>query len=161
MNATEQLCIHDPRNEDGCACADADEPCPGRTDNCSCDNCFYGRDELAREILDQQAIVLGVTDAMERVGAMRFSPIEVAVAISLYGYNVPPGQRAQKILDHFSGNCAEPDELLRLCTDPAYAATEFAYPTACVYVDHALQRYGSEARERVAANADAVRRFGF
>jgi hypothetical protein len=42
----ESLCAYDPRNPD----YDKDCEREPRT-NCSCDNCFYGRDELALEIL--------------------------------------------------------------------------------------------------------------
>ena len=83
-----------------------------------------------------------------------YEPIEVAVALSLYGYNVSPGRRAEKLYSHFEGACAEPDELLSYMETPrlAFAATEMAQPTAEVYIMHALERYGQEARERVEAN---------
>jgi len=48
MNETEilsNLCYHDPRNPDY---TDDDDDKP---ENCYCDNCFYGRDKLAKEIL--------------------------------------------------------------------------------------------------------------
>lgn len=81
------------------------------------------------------------------------SPIEVAIALSLYAYNVSPGVRAEKLYDHFAGNCAEPMELLDILQRRgAYAATELAFPTAQVYVEHSLEKYGREARERVRAN---------
>ena len=48
----EALCNLDPRNPlnplDCYAKADRPEP---RGKNCSCDNCFYGRDKLALEII--------------------------------------------------------------------------------------------------------------
>jgi len=49
MNLTEilsNLCYHDPRNPDYTDDDEDDKP-----ENCYCDNCFYGRDKLAKEIL--------------------------------------------------------------------------------------------------------------
>lgn len=81
-------------------------------------------------------------------------PIEVAMALSLYGYNVSPGERAWKIHKHFAGDCAEPEDLLAIMETPrlAFAATELAAPSAAVYIEQALDRYGQEARERCEAN---------
>lgn len=46
MNIYEKLCSHDPKNPNCCD----EEPCePGN--RCYCDNCFYGRHELAFEII--------------------------------------------------------------------------------------------------------------
>jgi len=45
------LCYYDARND--CLLLDEDSPPPRRHD-CSCDNCFYGRDKLANEILNLQ-----------------------------------------------------------------------------------------------------------
>jgi len=47
-NAKENLCIHDKRNP---TCFDLDIYAI-KTDNCECDNCFYGRDSLANSILE-------------------------------------------------------------------------------------------------------------
>jgi hypothetical protein len=47
-----RLCAYDPRNPDRLDLDDEDQPQP-RT-NCFCDNCFYGRDALALEILRLQ-----------------------------------------------------------------------------------------------------------
>jgi len=81
-------------------------------------------------------------------------PIEVAIALSLYGYNVSPGERAEAIYSYFGGQCAEPEDLLRIMETPrlAFAATELAPPSAKIYVEEALMRYGLEARERCNAN---------
>jgi hypothetical protein len=51
MNITEvyfNLCWYDPRNP--LYVEDSEDPIPPRV-NCFCDNCFYGRDALALEII--------------------------------------------------------------------------------------------------------------
>lgn len=88
-------------------------------------------------------------------GLQSWSPIEVAVALSLYAYNVSATKRAQKLYDHFQGACAELNDLVRtLYNHSAYAPTELAYPTAIVYVNHALEVYGQEARKRCQIEAN-------
>lgn len=54
-NVENSLCMYDTRNPD-CFIEDdpADQPEPDRA-NCYCDNCFYGRDALALEILRLRA----------------------------------------------------------------------------------------------------------
>lgn len=80
-------------------------------------------------------------------------PLIVAVALSLYGYNVSVTERAQKLYDHFSGDCLDMQDLMSiLLRSTAYAATELPMPTAAEYVRQALERYGEEAEERVRAN---------
>ena len=82
-----------------------------------------------------------------------FSPIEVAIALSLYGFNVSPMERAKAIYDFFEGDCAELDTLVWILRERvAFVATELDYPSAEVYVSHALERYGAEAKERCKAN---------
>lgn len=78
-----------------------------------------------------------------------YEPIEVAIAVALYGYNVSHIERAKKIYDHFGGNCAELPTLERYMLNFGTAPTAMAYPSAEVYVRHALERYGAEARRRV------------
>lgn len=83
----------------------------------------------------------------------KYTSLEVSVAISLYHYNVPPVTRAKKLYEHFGGNCAEPEELVRILHEtPHIFATELAQPAARVYIQHALEKYGQEARERVFMN---------
>lgn len=81
-----------------------------------------------------------------------YSPVAVGVALSLYGFNVSPLDRAQRLYDHFAGRCMELDELVAVLDGPrlAYAMTELPLPTARVYVQHALETYGEEALRRVA-----------
>ncbi|KKL13517.1 hypothetical protein LCGC14_2524980 [marine sediment metagenome] len=87
-----------------------------------------------------------------------YSPIEVAVAMALYGYNVNPADRAAKIYNHFKGHCAELYDLVHILSfSTAYAATELAMPSAALYVQHALEKYGEEARNRVKVNMDAYK----
>ena len=71
-------------------------------------------------------------------------PIDVAVALSLYQYNVNPGDRALAVHRHFEGNCAGVAELIRQVSR-GYGPTELAPPSAKVYVDQAIARYGEEA----------------
>lgn len=89
-----------------------------------------------------------------------YSPIETAVALSLYLFNVPPFQIAKKLHDHFNGDCAELEDLFNYFADrtsrKAYLATELAMPTALVLVHHALEKYGEEARGRVRINLDTL-----
>jgi hypothetical protein len=55
MNLYEQLCTKDPRSPFYGDIYDADDPAPTPRVNCSCDNCFYGRDTLAVYSLELQA----------------------------------------------------------------------------------------------------------
>ena len=85
-----------------------------------------------------------------------YTPIEVAISLSLYAYNVSPVERARRVYDHFQGDCADMDELVRIMSDySGYAATELAYPSAAVYVQQALEECGEAAAERVSHSAAA------
>ena len=94
---------------------------------------------------------------------MTYSPIEVATALSLYGYNVPGLERARKLFDHFEGHCMDLEELVDVLSSSrlAFAATELPFPTAEVYMQHALERYGTEATERVDVNRQGLRRTSY
>ncbi len=84
---------------------------------------------------------------------MNYEPVEVGVALSLYGFNVDPVERAKLLFDHFRGDCAEPGTIVETLTNkPAYAMTHLAPPTAEVYVIQALARYGDQAKEYVRIN---------
>ena len=87
----------------------------------------------------------------QREAEYAYTPLEVAIALSLYFYNVSPLDRARRLHEHFNGCCAELDELTWMC-GMAWVVTDLPYPTAKVYVQHALERYGEEARERVQIN---------
>lgn len=84
---------------------------------------------------------------------MNLEPLVVAVALARYSYNVSPGERAEKLYEHFEGQCAEPDDLLRvMLTDKMFMTTELAPPTGAVFVNHALEKYADEAARHVAIN---------
>ena len=79
----------------------------------------------------------------EKLSPVIYTPIETAVALSLYAYNVSPMVRAERLYNGFAGNCAELSDLLHtLVYSPAYVATELAPPTASLYVRQALEEYG-------------------
>lgn len=74
------------------------------------------------------------------------------IAMSLYQYNVNAFDRATRLYEHFRGNCAEMPELLRW-VDSKHWSTEMPYPTAKVYAEHAVERYGPEAVAREITNS--------
>ena len=81
--------------------------------------------------------------------------IDDHIAVSLYQYNVNSFERADKIFQHFNGECADMHELVRL-VDHKNWATEMALPTAKLYLQHALDRYGVEATERRRSNEMSI-----
>lgn len=75
------------------------------------------------------------------------------IALSLYAYNVSPYHRAKKLYEHFNGNCMELQDMAEIFMNKnAYAMTELPYPTAKVYLSHALHKYYDEAMIRVLGN---------
>lgn len=57
----EKLCSNDPRHPFWAVLYGEllDEEAPAPRENCYCDNCFYGRDELAVEILRLKGLIKG------------------------------------------------------------------------------------------------------
>lgn len=96
--------------------------------------------------------------------AAGLSAFDIAVALSLYGYNVPAAERARKLYECFRDEYSGQDGLMAmidLCEiikdrNAAYVATELAAPWAAVYVLHALERYGAEAAERNRINLAGI-----
>jgi hypothetical protein len=56
------LCTKDARNPVYYDIYGDDEDKPIPRDSCSCDNCFYGRDKLAMEIIRLQNLVIVYSD---------------------------------------------------------------------------------------------------
>jgi hypothetical protein len=78
-----------------------------------------------------------------------YTPIVVVTALSLYAFNVGPCERANKLHAHFAGDCLDIEELIRILVEEgASVIGQLPYPTAKVYIDHALERYGQEAEHR-------------
>jgi len=73
--------------------------------------------------------------------------IDAHIAVSLYQYNVNSFERADKIYQHFNGDCAEMFDLT-IWVDHKNWATEMPLPTAKIYLQHALEVYGAEATKR-------------
>ena len=51
MNPYKSLCYYDERNPDRYPSLDEDDQREPREPGCACDNCFYGRDALALEVI--------------------------------------------------------------------------------------------------------------
>ena len=61
------LCYYDPRNQSDSLGADEDEDCPQPRKKCSCDNCFYGRDKLAIQLLQARGQRDRLAEALELI----------------------------------------------------------------------------------------------
>ena len=88
-----------------------------------------------------------------------YTPIEAATALSLYGYNVSPRARAENLYYFFRHRnlpCGEPEDLLAHCQNYKNFATEMPHATAVLYIQHALEKYGEEARNRCRINAGGM-----
>lgn len=99
---------------------------------------------------------MGIFEYEELAIVDQFTPVEVALALALYGYNVSPTERARLIYRHFDGRCAEEQDLVRYCVDYGTLPTAMAFPSVEVYTRHALERYGHEARARALAEQGKV-----
>lgn len=79
-----------------------------------------------------------------------------ATALSLYTYNRPVRERAQRLYDFFDGDCYPIDDLVeKLLRDRgAFLMTDLPASTAAVYLLNALEMYEGEARHRVLANLE-------
>ena len=64
----ESLCYFDPRNPNGNPVPDDDDPRGPRELGCACDNCFYGRDKLAMEVIRLRAALKAICDLDEVSG---------------------------------------------------------------------------------------------
>ena len=88
-----------------------------------------------------------------------YTPIEIATALSLYGYNVSPGERAERLYDYFTNRnlpCGESADFLGWCLNYKNFATEMPFVVAVLYIQHALEKYGEEARNRCRINAGGM-----
>lgn len=76
----------------------------------------------------------------------------VAVALSLYGYNVAPHVRADALWRQFEDEFSEYEALLKYMHRPGMIATELPAHQAQAYVANALEVYGAQAAQRVERN---------
>jgi len=75
------------------------------------------------------------------------TPLDIAVALSLYQYNISPNACAQAIYDYYDGHCMELVDLI-IAVKHGHAATELPAPSAKQYVRMAIAQYGEEAKSR-------------
>lgn len=67
MDTLESLCYYDKRNPEGYYAEynrwlwEGEETIEPRQESCSCDACFYGRDELAARILELESVLREMT----------------------------------------------------------------------------------------------------
>lgn len=99
---------------------------------------------------------------LDRINA--YTPFQTALALSLYGYNVSPYDRACKQMEILtvpynmhSDDTYKDDffsEIMSLFSlKPAYIMTELPYEEAVIYLYHALVTYGEEAVDREKSHA--------
>ena len=84
------------------------------------------------------------------VGIGEWSPLEVAIALSLYAERLPYQERSKALfaaLDEITLTDVE-----RAAAPKATRFHELPLRLFSIYVQHALERYGEEARERVRAS---------
>lgn len=87
----------------------------------------------------------GVLNALVGEMARHSEPLVVFAALSNYQYDVSPGERAQKLFDHFGGACMELDGLVRMMAKGTSLCNGLPFPTAKVYLEHAMAHSGSHA----------------
>lgn len=71
MDPCKSLCTYDKRNPYGylsCGPIDDDDVAQPRQQGCACDNCFYGRDKLAMEVIRLRAALKAICDLDEVSG---------------------------------------------------------------------------------------------
>lgn len=73
MNIYEHLCRYDPRNPNYSEPIDTEDFFNEPRTDCSCDNCFYGRDALAVKVLELEATVTRLAEALEAILCLRGS----------------------------------------------------------------------------------------
>lgn len=56
------LCYYDPENPSNNLDAYNDEDCQAPRNKCACDNCFYGRDNLAVQLLEAREALRRIVD---------------------------------------------------------------------------------------------------
>ena len=109
-------------------------------------------DKMRREMQNLQKRFEKKITWLEKQLEERPSSIEVAIALSLYGYNVSPLKRAQDLLAVRDPH-AVPSyiaEIAEKMVKAGFVPTELGFNWATTYVDQALERYGQEAVKRVA-----------
>ena len=75
IDPLEKLCQHDPRNP----FHDADDDTAPR-DGCACDNCFYGRDQMALEIIRLRETLESIRDTWTEMNDNTHSNTAYALA---------------------------------------------------------------------------------
>lgn len=61
IDVLSKLCYYDKRNPDNCSYIALD----GRAVNCYCDNCFYGRTDMAEHILKTDEALKAIIESYE------------------------------------------------------------------------------------------------
>jgi hypothetical protein len=81
---------------------------------------------------------------------MEYSPVEIALALCLFDYNVDPSEKALLILEESKNlvTISEMRKLKSLLMKDQYI-TALPIPTVRIYVKAALKKYGKEAKRRV------------
>lgn len=107
MNPYESLCYFDKRNPNGDPLPDDDDPREPRELGCACDNCFYGRDAMALEIIQLRSALESVREelsgCLERdAKAFMSMTLEQAEAWGIARHNQSHGYCLDQIRDALS-----------------------------------------------------------